>query len=121
RDQDGDLHQVGADVVVGAADLHHMETELLPSELQTFNEKYWSRRDPGPGAVLVYLGVEGSVPELAHHTMFFTDDWETNFDDVFGDERRVPDPASTYVCRPSATDDTVAPPGHENIFILVPV
>ncbi|WP_204163411.1 phytoene desaturase family protein [Nocardioides gilvus] len=121
RDAHGELHQIEADVVVGAADLHHMETELLPPELQTFSEKWWRRRDPGPGAVLVYLGVEGSVPELAHHTMFFTRDWETNFDDVFGDERRVPDPASTYVCRPSATDDSVAPPGHENIFILVPV
>jgi phytoene desaturase len=25
------------------------------------------------------------------------------------------------VCRPSATDDTVAPAGHENLFVLVPV
>jgi phytoene dehydrogenase-like protein len=26
-----------------------------------------------------------------------------------------------YVCRPSATDSTVAPPGTENLFVLVPV
>jgi phytoene desaturase len=66
------------------------------------------------------LGVEGELPELAHHSLFFTRDWARNFGDVF-DARRVPEPASAYVCRPSATDPSVAPVGHENLFVLVPV
>jgi phytoene desaturase len=66
------------------------------------------------------LGVEGELPQLAHHSLFFTRDWARNFGDVF-DDRRVPEPASAYVCRPSATDPTVAPAGHENLFVLVPV
>ena len=119
-DADGVERHVEADVVVGAADLHHLETELLPTELQTYPESWWRRRDPGPGAVLVYLGVRGELPELAHHSLFFTEDWDANFAGVF-DTRTVPDPASSYVCRPSATDDSVAPPGHENLFVLVPV
>ena len=28
---------------------------------------------------------------------------------------------SYYVCNPSKTDDTVAPPNKDNLFILVPV
>jgi len=120
RTEDG-VESLEADVVVGAADLHHLETRLLPSHLQTYPESYWRRRDPGPGAVLAYLGVRGRLPELAHHTMFFTRDWETNFQDVLGRPGRVPDPASSYVCRPSATDPSVAPEGDENVFILVPV
>lgn len=119
-DAGGDEHVTAADVVVGACDLHHLETTMLPTELQTFPESWWSRRDPGPGAVLVYLGVRGELPELAHHTMFFTTDWAANFDRVFS-ARQVPDPASSYVCRPSATDPSVAPEGHENVFVLVPV
>jgi phytoene desaturase len=121
RAADGQTHRAEADVVVGAADLHHLETELLPRSLQTYPATWWRRRDPGPGAVLVYLGVEGELPELAHHSMFFTRDWEGNFEDVFGARRRVPEPASSYVCRPSATDDSVAPGGSENLFVLVPV
>jgi 1-hydroxy-2-isopentenylcarotenoid 3,4-desaturase len=109
-----------ADLVVGAADLHHVETTMLPRELQTYPESWWAKRDPGPGAVLAMLGVEGELPELAHHSLFFTRDWARNFGDVF-DARRVPEPASAYVCRPSATDPSVAPPGHENLFVLVPV
>ncbi|MBE7325245.1 phytoene desaturase [Nocardioides sp. Y6] len=125
RTVDGTEHRTRADVVVGAADLHYMETRLLPKDLQTYPESWWRRRDPGPGAVLLYLGVEGGLPELAHHTMFFTEDWETNFNGVLGDARGrgkyVPDPASSYVCRPSATDPSVAPDGSENVFVLVPV
>jgi phytoene desaturase len=110
-----------ADVVVGAADLHHLETRLLPSSLQSHPERTWRRRSPGPGAVLVMLGVEGRLPQLAHHSLFFTTDWDRNFRDIFGPEARVPDPASVYVCKPSETDPTVAPEGCENLFVLVPV
>lgn len=110
-----------ADVVVGAADLHHLETTLLPDSLQTHPEPAWRRRSPGPGAVLAMLGVEGRLPQLAHHSLFFTSDWDRNFGDIFGRNARVPDPASIYVCKPSETDPTVAPDGCENLFVLVPV
>nr|CAA9351824.1 MAG: Phytoene dehydrogenase [uncultured Nocardioidaceae bacterium] len=110
-----------ADVVVGAADLHHLETTLLSPSLQTHPEPAWRGRSPGPGAVLAMLGVEGRLPQLAHHTLFFTADWDRNFGDIFGADPRVPDPASIYVCKPSETDPTVAPEGCENLFVLVPV
>jgi len=71
--------------------------------------------------VLVCLGVRGAVPELPHHSLFFTEDWRANFEAIFGADPQVPDPASIYVCKPSATDPTVAPAGHENLFVLVPV
>jgi phytoene desaturase len=71
--------------------------------------------------VLACLGVRGEIPELPHHSLFFTEDWRRNFDDIFGDHPQVPDPASVYVCKPSETDATVAPPGCANLFVLVPV
>jgi phytoene desaturase len=117
----GERRTLPADLVVGAADLHHLETQLLPPALQTHPEKAWERRSPGPGAVLGMLGVEGRLPELAHHSLFFVSDWDRNFGDIFGADRRVPDPASIYVCKPSETDPSVAPDGCENLFVLVPV
>lgn len=115
------LRTLPADVVVGAADLHHLETALLPRALQTHPEQAWRGRSPGPGAVLAMLGVEGHLPQLPHHSLFFTRDWGQNFGDIFGKDARVPDPASIYVCKPSQTDPTVAPAGCENLFVLVPV
>ncbi|WP_256841621.1 phytoene desaturase family protein [Ornithinimicrobium cryptoxanthini] len=119
RGADGLDHEHHADVVVGAGDLHHLETQLLPHELRTYPQKYWDTQVSGPGAVLVLLGVQGELPQLPHHSLFFTHDWHANFDAIFGG--RVPTPASVYVCKPSATDSGVAPKGHENLFVLVPV
>lgn len=121
RDAAGGLHFVRADVVVSAADLHFTETSLLPEQLRTYPESFWERRDPGPGAVLVMLGIRGTLPQLTHHNLFFTTDWDENFDKIYGAEPSIPDPASLYVCMPSATDDSVAPDGCENLFVLVPV
>ena len=126
-DAAGNPRVAAADVVVSAADLHHTETELLPPELRTHPERSWERRDPGPGAVLAMLGVRGALPELAHHNLFFTTDWEAGFARIYGARRGwgrgtvIPDPASLYVCKPSATDPGVAPEGSENLFVLVPV
>jgi len=119
RASGGETREMRADVVVATADLHHVETTLLPPRLQTYPDSWWRRRTPGPGAVLVLLGVRGALPQLAHHTLLFTRDWDENFAALR--EGRVPSPASSYVCRPSATDPKVAPPGHENLFVLVPV
>lgn len=119
EDRDERAHRHEADIVVGAGDLHHLETTLLPRSLQTYPREWWDRRTSGPGAVLVLLGVRGELPQLSHHSLFFTDDWHANFDAIR--TGRMPSPASAYVCKPSATDPSVAPPGHENVFILVPV
>lgn len=121
RTADGVHHTLDADVVVAAADLHHVETTMLPEHLRTFPQSWWDKAVSGPGAVLVMLGVRGELPQLAHHSLFFTRDWQANFDAIFEQPTRVPDPASIYVCKPSATDAAVAPPDHENLFVLVPV
>jgi len=113
-----------ADVVIGNADLHHVETKLLKPEDQTLPEQWWQKRVPGPSALLLFLGVKGRIENLKHHTLVYSDDWKKNFDEVFhkaDGKRKVPNPASLYICAPSVSDPTVAPEGYENLFVLVPV
>ncbi|MBF4614013.1 phytoene desaturase family protein [Curtobacterium sp. VKM Ac-1376] len=121
RDRDGVQHTAPADLVVSAADLQHTEMQLLDREHRTHGADHWKKRDPGPSAVLVYLGIDGPTPGLLHHTLVFTEDWKANFGAIFGDDRHVPDPASIYVCAPSGIDPSVSPPGTSNLFILVPL
>lgn len=116
-----DGREFRADNVVSTADLHHTETKLLGEGERTYPERWWRSRTPSPGALLLLLGVRGELPELAHHTLLFTEDWRENFEAIFGESPHIPDPASMYVCRPSASDTTVAPEGFENLFVLVPV
>lgn len=115
---------IAADIVVSAADLHHTETQLLPPKLRTYPERYWARRNPGLGTVLVLAGVKGALPQLAHHTLLFSEDWDPDFRAVYsGPEPTRPLGASQsiYISKTSATDPDVAPAGHENLFLLIPV
>lgn len=121
RDAAGTEQTFAAGIVVATADLHHTETQLLPRPLQTYPAPWWQRKVVGPSALLIYLGVRGQLPQLRHHTLFFARDWSANFDAIFGAHPSIPVPASVYVCRPSATDPGVAPPGNENLFVLVPL
>ncbi|MDO5635279.1 MAG: phytoene desaturase family protein [Micrococcus sp.] len=110
--------QVSADVVVGAADLHHLQTALLPAP-QRVAERVWTRRDPGPSGVLVCVGVRGALPQLEHHTLLFTADWDENFGRIHAGNA-LQERTSIYVSKTSATDAHVAPEGDEALFILVP-
>jgi phytoene desaturase len=111
-------------VVVASADLHHVETKLLKREHQTYPQSFWDKKVPGPSALMIYLGVKGKLDELDHHTLLYTKDWSKNFGEVFhkaDGKRKVPTPASLYICAASKTDPSVAPEGYENIFVLVPI
>ena len=110
-----------ADIVVSAADLHFTETRLLDMDERTYPQEYWDTKIPGPGALLIYLGVEGELPQLEHHTLLFAKDWQQGLDKVFGEPAGVPEPASLYICKPSGVDPDAAPEGFENLVVLVPV
>ncbi|MFC4248913.1 phytoene desaturase family protein [Natribaculum luteum] len=109
-----------ADLVVSNADYAHTEQDLLSPERRGYDADYWESRTYAPSAFLLYLGVSGDVPELAHHTLVLPTDWEEHFDQIFEDPQWPDDPAY-YCCVPSETDDTVAPAGHSNLFVLVPI
>lgn len=120
-DEHGVQHEQACDYVVSAADLHHTETQLLTEADRSYSQDWWEKKVvSGPGAVLVMLGVRGSLPQLAHHSLVFASDWSGQFRAIFG-SGELEGPLSIYVCRPSATDPSVAPEGSENLFMLVPV
>jgi phytoene desaturase len=109
-----------SDIVVSNADYAHTEQALLPERKRQYTEEYWESRTYAPSAFLLYLGVEGDVPELAHHTLVLPTRWEEHFAEIF-DEPAWPEDPAYYLCVPSKTDETVAPEGHSNLFALVPI
>ena len=109
-----------ADSVVCNADPAAVERDLLPDRYREHDDEYWDSRTWAPSAYMLYLGVEGDVDPLAHHTLVVPEDWDPHFESIF-DEPRWPDDPAYYVNVPSLTDDSVAPDGHEVVVILVPI
>jgi phytoene desaturase len=112
--------QYQPDRVVVNADYAHAEQELLPEHERQYDDDYWEDRTYAPSAYLLYLGVEGDVEDLAHHTLVLPEDWDGHFEQIF-DRPAWPDEPAYYMCVPSKTDDSVAPEGHSNLFVLVPL
>jgi phytoene desaturase len=68
---------------------------------------------------MLYLGLDGEV-DLPHHTIHIARNYTQNLREIESEHVLSRDP-SFYVCNPSATDPTLAPPGKSALYVLVPV
>ena len=112
--------EVDADIIVGSADYHHIEQNLLPKRSRQYSEKYWDKRVMAPSSLLFYLGVDKKLRNLKHHNLFFDKDFKKHAIEIYEDPAWPSDPLF-YVCSPSVTDCSVAPEGCENLFVLIPL
>lgn len=107
-------------VVVSGADYAHTELDLIENEDRSYGQKYWDKRVMGISTLLLYVGVKKKLPSLEHHNFYYSTDWDDHFESIF-DAKKWPKNPSYYVCAPSKTDESVAPAGSENLFVLVPL
>lgn len=108
------------DGYIGAADYHHIEHKLLDQNYRNYTESYWDKRVMAPSSLIFYLGITKKINRLKHHTLFFEEDLKQHAVEIYK-EPQWPSKPLFYVCCPSKTDRTVAPEGHENLFILMPL
>jgi len=108
------------DGVIASADYHHVEEQLLDPEFRNYNADYWSKRVMAPSSLIYYLGVTSKIEKLAHHTLFFDAELKLHAVEIYKTPQWPTKPLF-YVCCPSKSDDGVAPEGHENLFILMPL
>lgn len=67
---------------------------------------------------LMLAAVKGEHPSLAHHNIFFSDDYPDEFRDIF-ERKRLPRQMTIYVSIASKTDPSLAPSGCECWYILM--
>ena len=80
------------------------------------------RLRPAPSAVVAHIGrrqAPSSDHSLAHHNIIFGEHWDQTFTDIIRDGRLMQDP-SLLVTRPTASDPSLAPRGHELFYVLAP-
>jgi phytoene desaturase len=109
-----------ADVVVGAADYHFIETKLLEEKHRSYSEKYWDKRVMAPGCLIYFVGIGTKIPGLLHHSLFFDVPFNKHANEIYGEPSWPKEPLF-YLSATSVTDETQAPEGCENLFFLIPI
>lgn len=109
-----------ADVVIGGADYHFIETKLLPENYRRYSESYWEKRLMAPSCLLYYVGLNKKIEGVPHHSLFFDADFNVHGQEIYTTKQWPTDPLF-YVSVSSVTDETVAPPGCDNLVFLIPV
>lgn len=112
--------EITSDILIASADYHHVEQHLLDEKYRNYTEKYWDSRQLSPSCMIFYVGVKKRLANLLHHTLFFDTDFDKHLTEIY-DTKEWPSNPLFYVCAPSKTDDSVAPEGCENLFLLIPV
>lgn len=113
--------QLEADLVVcngDPADTYARLLEALPRRRWT--DRRLSRLQFSMGLYVLYFGTTRQYPEIAHHTIVFGNDYRELLEQIFRGDGLSDDP-SLYLHRPTATDPSVAPDGHDGFYVLAPV
>lgn len=106
---------LAADAVVANVDALHLYRDLLPHPRRRRRAEAAPRSSSG---FVLLLGVRGRTPDLAHHNVSFSADYEAEFGQLFDAKVPAADP-TVYVCAASVTDPAQAPDGHDGWFVLV--
>jgi phytoene desaturase len=108
------------DVLIGAGDYHHIETNLLEKKYQSYSKKYWDSRVLAPSSLLFYVGLNKKLNGVTHHSLFFDTDFSVHGNEIYNNPMWPSNPLF-YASVPSVTDASVAPVGCENLFLLIPI
>jgi phytoene desaturase len=110
-----------ADAVVVNADFGHAMTTLVPGRLRRrWTDATIARKRFSCSTFMLYLGIEGRYDQLMHHNIYMAQNYRQNLDEIENQHVLTEDP-SFYVENPCRTDETMAPPGHSALYVLVPV
>ncbi len=112
--QDGTVAK--ADVVVANADLPYVYRELLPDKAKS---KQIDRLRYSCSAIVLHWGLDKIYPQLSHHNVFLSADYEANLVKVFREQSLSGSP-SFYIHAPVRSDPTAAPAGQDSLSVIIP-
>lgn len=116
-----DKQSYRSDALVINADFAQAMTKLVPNRLRSrWTDAKIEKKRFSCSTFMMYLGVEGRFPDLAHHTIYLAEDYRQNLADI-ETRHMLSDSPSFYVHNPCATDSAMAPPGMSSLYVLVPV
>ena len=109
-----------ADLVASNGDLVHSYGLIEGSGYAAKKVRSLKRKRFSPSLFVVHFGLKGSFPEIAHHSILFSDRYGPLLKDIYKNGVLADDP-SIYLHHPTATDPDMAPAGKAAFYALAPV
>ena len=113
--------EISANNVICNADPPAVYSGLIKSKNNSsfFNWKM-KRMEYSMGLFVYYFGTKKVYENVEHHTIKFGDKYKEHLNDIFN-KKKLNEDISYYLHRPTATDKSMAPEGHDCFYVLVPV
>ena len=116
-----DQKEISANNVICNADPPAVYDKLLiQNNYQPFFKWKKKRMEYSMGLFVYYFGTKKIYNDVEHHTIKFGEKYEEHLNDIF-DNKKLNKDISYYLHRPTATDKSMAPEGHDSFYVLVPV
>lgn len=116
-----DSGRLEAPLVISNADLPYTYRSLLPASARgPFTDRRIDELSYACSGYLLYLGLDREYAHLRHQGLYFSEDYEANLRAIFED-LEVPADPSFHLNVPTASDPSLAPPGHSLLYLLAPM
>ena len=112
--------KIYADNIICNADPPNVYDHLINNKKNSLFDWKRKRMDYSMGLFVYYFGTKKVYENVAHHTIKFGNKYEEHLKDIF-ENKKLNNDISYYLHRPSATDKSMAPDGHDCFYVLVPV
>ncbi|MCC7368295.1 MAG: phytoene desaturase [Chloroflexi bacterium] len=110
-----------AAAVVSNADVVWTYARLIDrTHRRRWTDRRITRLKQSMSCFLLYLGLNRQYDRLLHHTIIMSPRYQGLIGDIF-DRKLLAEDFSLYVHAPTRTDPSMAPPGHESVYLLAPV
>lgn len=119
--QTRDGRRYAASAVVANSDVTTTYLSMVPETVRKqATERKLRRYRYSMSCFLLYLGLDRQYDQLLHHTIVMPENYQKLLTQIF-DGQGLPDDLALYLHAPTKTDPSLAPPGGESLYVLVPV
>jgi phytoene desaturase len=112
---------INTDLVISNSDPITVNSVFLGDEKKSIQNRFLKKfAKHSMGLFVLFFGTRTTYPEIAHHTIWMGPRYKELLDDIFN-KKVLAEDFSIYLHRPTATDKSFAPKGHDSFYALVPV
>lgn len=112
--------ELDASIIISNADPLHLYANMMPKSSVGAIPRLKLKSRKSMGLYVLYFGTDRQYADIAHHTIWLGPRYRELLHDIFNRKIMTPD-FSLYLHRPTATDPSFAPAGHDSFYVLCPV